>query len=117
ITTCYAFFLVITFAALLTSCKKNSSVAINYQYDYYPLDSGHYIIYHVDSILYSFANPFYTSDTVSYDWKVQMGGIYYDNLGRPNHTLECFRRQDSTHSWNLDRLWYAFRATTNLQVI
>jgi hypothetical protein len=112
--------LFVVFAALVivAACKKDKpSYQANYQYDYYPIDSGHYVIYHVDSVLYNFNDPVYTRDTFSYDWKVQIGDTFYDNQNQLCYKLDCYRRADSTQAWSFDREWYTKRTTTNLQVV
>ncbi len=101
---------------LIGSCKKDvTPININYAYSYYPVDTGHYVIYNVDSILYSY-NGIYTRDTVHYQWKELIADTFYDNQNRINYRLECYRRPDSTYPWNINRVWYAVRNTYNLQV-
>jgi hypothetical protein len=109
-------FLVLLLCYLLTteSCKKpNSNYTANYQYNYYPLDSGHYVIYNVDSVYF---NENYVRDTVTYQWRVTIGDTFYDNMNRLNRKLVIYRRGDSTQAWTFDRQWYALLTTTNLQV-
>jgi len=109
-------FIFIAGILFIASCKKNQApYTINYQYNYYPLDSGHYVIYNVDSILFSY-NGFYTRDTVHYQWKELIADTFYDNQNRVNYRLECYRRPDSTYPWSINRVWYAVRTTTNLQI-
>ena len=110
-------FLVFCSLLIIASCKKKDSpYSINYQYQYYPLDSNHYVTYRVDSVFYSY-NGAYTRDTVSYDWMVLISdSTFYDNSNRLTNILECYRRPDSTYAWNIDRRWSANRTLTNLQV-
>lgn len=101
----------------ITGCKKkNDNSNYDFKYNYYPLDSNHSVTYHVDSISYSYSAPQYFRDTFSYDWRMVIGDTFYDNQNRLNYKIYCYRRADSTQPWNLDRLWSAYRTTTNLQI-
>lgn len=109
--------IVICSLVFITSCKRDKSTySPNYQYQYYPLDSNHYVTYRVDSIFYSY-NGNYTRDTISYDWMVKIAdSTFYDNQNQLTNILECYRRPDSTYQWTLDRRWTANRTITNIQV-
>jgi hypothetical protein len=101
----------------INSCKKEpNNYAVNYEYNYYPLDSGHYVIYNVDSIQYNF-NGVQTSDTIRYQEMQVIGDTFYDNQNRLNHYVDNYRRADSTQAWFFDRRWYALLTTTNLQLV
>ncbi|HWB62353.1 MAG TPA: hypothetical protein VG603_02500 [Chitinophagales bacterium] len=97
------------------SCKKeNPGLTLDYKYNYYPLDSGHYIIYDVDSIHYSYNQGFFIRDTIRYQWMAIVTDTFYDNLGELSYKIEHLRRADSSAPWVYDRVWYATRSTTNL---
>jgi hypothetical protein len=104
---------------LMPSCKKdNGNYAINYQNNYFPLDSGNYIIYNVDSITYNYNQLSYERDTVRFQWMRVVGDTFYDNQNRLSYKIYIYRRPDSTYSnWTIDRVWYATPATTNMQLI
>lgn len=105
------------FSAALFSCKdKSETLTLDYHYNYCPLDSGHYVVYNVDSILYTF-NGQHHNDTVHYQWKEMITDTFYDNENRLNYRLECYRRPDSLSGWNIDRVWYVLQTTTNLQKV
>ena len=117
--TYFKLFTLLLFAASLLvigSCKRESkNFAVNYQYNYYPLDSGHYVIYNVDSIQYNF-NGIQTYDTITYQEMQVITDTFYDNQNRLNHYVDNYRRTDSTQPWVFDRRWYALLTTTNLQL-
>jgi hypothetical protein len=104
---------------IIASCKReNQNFTVNYQYSYYPLDSGHYVIYNVDSIQYNY-NGVQTNDTIVYQEMQIIGDTFYDNQNRVNYYVDNYRRSDSTQSWSFDRRWYAYRSTSppNLQLV
>ncbi len=100
----------------LTSCKdKLDNFTPNYLYDYAPIESGHYVIYDVDSISYHYANPVYKRDTAHYQLKELIGDTTYDNLNDLTYHLDLYRRPDSNSSWTFDKRWLVKRTTTNFQ--
>lgn len=111
-------FLLMVIACLLyaAGCKKNNSAYNpNYQYNLYPVDSGHYVIYDVDSILYTYSAPVHSNDTVHYQWMEMIGDTIIDNQGRVARKVYCYRRPDSLSQWNLSELRQVLQTTTNLQ--
>ena len=97
----------------LYSCKdKKDDLILDFKYDYAPYDTGHYIIYDVDSITYTFSNS-KVRDTVRYQLKEILTDTFYDNLGEVNLQLERFARASENDPWVYDRKWYVQRNTTN----
>lgn len=95
------------------SCKdKKDNYTIDYLTEYAPLDSGHYVIYDVDSITYHYANPVYTRDTARYQLKEEIGDTTYDNLNQLCYQLDLYRRADSNATWSFDRRWLVKRTPT-----
>ena len=99
-------FLVVV-ALLLFTCKKgsNDDFTLDYQYEYFPVDSGRYWIYKVDSV--RFVNGF--SDTVTFYVKELIESIYPDNTNRPTARIERFRSNDSMGTWAITDVWFANR--------
>jgi len=98
------------------SCKDRlSSYTLNYQYSYYPLDSGHYVDYIVDSITYSNAEDGSPTihDTSIYLLRMVIGDTFYDNLNQLNYQLVLYTRPDSNSQWSFYKKWFAARTTTN----
>ncbi|MEX0811209.1 MAG: hypothetical protein WD048_03265 [Chitinophagales bacterium] len=100
------------------SCsKKNSDYQPDYQYDYYPVDTGHYVIYQVDSI--TFDNNFNPprSDTNRYQIREYIESIFIDNEGREANRIERYVRKDSTQSWRIKNAWYSVLNQTSAERI
>lgn len=100
----------------LYACKdKKDDFTIEYAYEYYPLDTGHYVIYDVDSIVYNYNSNVHTNDTVHYQLKELLADTFYDNLNELTYRLELYRRPDNTAPWGLDRVWYVKRSNNTIQ--
>ncbi len=99
---------------LLTSCKdKKDSFAVDYEYNYAPIDSGHYVIYDVDSINYSFTGV-QTRDTAHYQLKEEVGDTFY-LLNELCYELNLYRRENETSPWVYDSKWIIKRTGTTFQ--
>lgn len=78
----FQFILLVVAVAFIISCKKNEVYTSDYDYgyNYLPDDSGHYVLYKVDSVLY---NDF--DKTVRYSTvylKEKIGEQFLDNMNR-----------------------------------
>lgn len=108
---------------LIPSCKDEvEDYQALYEYEYYPLDSGRYIIYDVDSIKYRYietsSNGGYTqySDTIRYQLKEYYAGTFYDSFqGNLKYRIEYYRRTNQDEPWQNDRVWYVLKTSTSLQ--
>ena len=112
----FAIFCLFPFAlsVLLFSCHdKKDTLNIDYKYAYFPLDTGKYITYDVDSI-FSYSSNF-RKDTAHYQLKELVSDTFYDNLNELNYELSLFRRADNNSPWTFDRKWYTKRSTYNAQ--
>jgi hypothetical protein len=99
---------------LMPSCKQDPDTNLSdFKYDYYPLDTGKYIVYDVDSI-FSYSSDF-SRDTAHFQLKELLADTFYDNENRLNYRLEVYRRESSADPWVIDRVWSVIRTTTNLQ--
>lgn len=107
----------------LHSCKdKQDNYDISYEYDYFPTDSGHFIIYDVDSIIYTFQKVgsgggyIQKNDTVRYQLMEYYAGEYFDSIqGILKHRIEFYKRKSKDQAWLQDRVWWATRTVTNIQ--
>lgn len=107
--------LAILFLFLATpSCNKKDTLILDYHYDYVPSDSGHYVIYDVDSILYTYRTSPIDSmeiDTIRYQLMEQVGDtvIFNNEVWRE---LNLYRRTNSSSPWVFDRKWDIRHTTT-----
>ena len=108
------------FAVLLAfaACKKdNRNYTVDYKYNYYPLDSGHYIIYNVDSVTFYYDGINYNRDTVRYQLMALFDDTIHDLLDSVNFTIKYLTRPDENSPWSAPYITYCLRTKTNLQVI
>jgi len=100
----------------LVSCKKeNETVNFDYGYNYYPDDSGSYVIYKVDSVLYNDFNPLNLKRTSSQYLKEVVTEQYVDNLGRSAKKVERFVTDSLNHPWRPFNVWYFVKNKTNVE--
>jgi hypothetical protein len=106
------FILAIVFS--FSSCKDTKDTySLYYGYEYYPVDSGHYVTYEVDSIFYSY-NGQYTRDTARYQIKETVTDTFYDNENNLCYRLETFKRYSPNDPWEIYKVWKLQRTTTAL---
>lgn len=93
-------FIFIIFSTI-TACKKETDVnEYDMGYDYLPYDSGTYVIYKVDSIIY---NDFDYSRRYSTVYlKEKIGEQFLDNLGRLAKRVNRYYSDTLTTNWD----WY-----------
>ena len=108
-------------AALLVvgGCKKDTggTGTINYQYNYYPIDSGHFIIYNVDSVTFGYDQIHYTRDTASYQMQAFFGDTIHDLLDSVNFRVYYSTRANSNANWGTPYGTYGLRTLTTMQVV
>lgn len=91
------------FALLAVSlgCKKDPGV--NFHYNYYPVNEGHYVIYqvrdiHIDQVVNQF-------DTTNFYIKALIGDTLIDNEGRIVRRYERYFGPTSNGPWVLNDIW------------
>ena len=102
----------------VVACKKETdNVNFDYGYNYYPSDSGTYVIYKVDSIIYNDFDPLHLRRYASMYLKEVVSDTFTDNLGRNARMIERFTTDDLTHPWVFDRMWYFIKNPTNVEQV
>jgi len=106
------FFLFCLSLLLITACKKES-VLVNMHYDYFPVETGTWIIYDVDSIYY---NDFtQTVDTFYFQVKEVIESTFTDNEGRLAQRIERYYRPHADSVWQIKNVWYANRTAKSAE--
>ena len=116
----YTIFFISIFIFFFFSCKKDKPVtaSVNFGYNYYPNDVGHYVIYQVDSIYANNPNQF---DSTRYQLKELIAATFLDNSGRPTLRMERYYKMFhfTTHTWDsawsVPKVWSATRTQTTLE--
>lgn len=90
------------------SCKKNVDTVVETGFDYIPVVTGNYIIYHIDSIYVDDFSK--TSDTFSFQLKEEIGESFVDLAGNTSYELKRYTRIDTGNvdalPWKLKNVWY-----------
>ena len=87
------------------SCRSVSTEPVSPGYDYFPLETGHYIIYDITEQHYSLAATVPVQRT--YQVKEVVGAAYADVTGQQAHRLVRYRRSGESQSWQPDSVWSA----------
>ncbi len=96
--------------ALAVSCKKQNADPVEMGYRYFPVNTGHWVIYDVDSISY---NDFTgTVDSFNFQIKELVQSDFVDNQGRPSQRLERYVRYADTAAWVIRDVWYETRTVS-----
>ena len=112
----YLFLTAACLILLLNACKKENDVFSTITLDsYYPLQTGKYITYQLDSLVYT---NFGTQDTtISYEVKYQVDSLITDNLGRPAYRLFRFIRKSAPQPWVPSGTFMAVNSTSSVEFI
>ncbi|HQG37843.1 MAG TPA: hypothetical protein PLK15_01825 [Chitinophagales bacterium] len=107
----------VAIVVFVVSCKKETdAVNFDYGYNYFPSDSGTYVIYRVDSVIY---NDFYTplKRYSSMYLKEVVSDTFTDNLGRKARMKARYITDDLSHPWVFDRMWYFIKTARNVEQV
>src|ERR1017187_2571577 len=91
----------------LTSCNRdtpNPSTNDIAGYRYFPIDTGHWVIYDVDSISINSINQS-IYDTFSYRLKEYIPSTFINNSGNLAERIERYVWDNSLQVWNIDNVW------------
>ena len=111
----YSYLATIIFVAFLCASCKKSTEELNTPpiSDYFPLESGKYITYQIDSLIYI---NFGTQEvTHTYQVKYVTDSLITDNLGRPAYRIFRFLRPDGSSPWQADATFNAANTGTSLE--
>jgi len=96
------------------SCKKEVEI-VNLHYDYFPIKTGTWVAYNVDSIAH---NDFtLTVDTFNFQVKEIIESQFLDNEGRPTQRIERYYRNNADSSWTLRNVWVANRTERDAEKV
>ena len=89
----------------IVGCNKKETYPSSAVHDYFPLQTGKYITYQLDSLIYI---PFSTRDTtISYQVKYEIDSLITDNIGRPAYRIYRYIRKQPTQAWISDATFMA----------
>ncbi len=112
----YKLFFICSVIVFIVSCKKETDmVNFDFGYNYYPDDSGSYVIYKVDSVLYNDFDPSNLKRFSSQYLKEIVTEQFTDNLGRKAKKVERFTTDSLNHPWIPFNVWYIVKNSTNVE--
>ncbi len=85
------------------ACQRQIEAPIELNYSYFPLQTGKYKIYQIDSVVYDEYNC--NIDTVRFQLKEITADTIRDGEGALAYKIERYQRLDSTHSWRMIGVW------------
>lgn len=88
----------------LLSCKKGDSNPVDFYYDYYPTNEGHYLIYDVLEASHDFQSTT-QHDTSIYQLKIVIGDTLIDLENEIAHYFYRYTRTSSAQAWSLKDVW------------
>lgn len=113
----FSFLTLVVLVFLFSSCKKETE---DYKpgkslSDYYPLETGKYITYKLDSIVFlSFGQ---TQTTNSYEVNYVVDSLLTDNLGRPAYRIFRSIRKLNTDPWYPSGTFWAINTQSRVEYI
>ena len=98
-----------------SSCKKETELPVDMGYKYFPVNTGHWVTYDVDSISY---NDF-TGQVDSFTFQIRevVESVFTDNEGRETQRLERYKRWNDTSAWFLKDVWMVNLTATTAEKV
>jgi hypothetical protein len=103
------------------SCNDNiviENFVLEKGFNYFPLETGKYIIYQLDSIVYrgqSGSDCIFTQDTASHFLKEEVVNTFEDNTGTVNYIIERFTSQNQNGPWQVIDVWNTRKTETQVE--
>lgn len=100
------------------SCEKETETSeVNLGYSYFPLESGNFYVYKVDSIYHDQPNANIDGihDTVSYFRKEKIDSVFLDALKEPSYRIVRYIKSAEEDPWRLTEIWAAKSTASNGQ--
>lgn len=104
--------LVIILSAVIGGCRKDEDApaAIDLGLAYFPVDTGRWITYKVDSIGRN--DVIAQHDSLHYDLMEKITNDFTDAEGRPAQRLMRYRRDTATNTWVPKDVWWQVRTNS-----
>jgi hypothetical protein len=100
---------------LVCSCKKETELPVDMGYKYFPVNTGHWVVYDVDSVSH---NDFTGQiDSFKFQIKEYVESVFIDNEGRETQRLERYKRLNDTSAWFIKDVWMENLTTTTAEKV
>jgi hypothetical protein len=109
------YFLLVLAGIYFYSCEETTDeTTLESPFEYYPFQTGKFIVYEVDSINYHETIP---NDTSTWQVKELLIDTFYDLEQRLNYRIERYRRLDVTADWELTNVWNVLATNGQIQKV
>lgn len=108
-------FVIISIALIVVACKKEQDHAIIYGYEYFPIDSGHYVAYDVLDIIHDDLSGVH--DTDYYQIKEVIGEEEIDLEGESSKKMYRYKRASDTLAWSLKDVWIVKKSNRSVELV
>ncbi|QKZ14269.1 hypothetical protein [Spirosoma sp. KUDC1026] len=108
----YQLFCLLSALLLLGACQSDGSTLPDDGADYFPLETGRYVIYNVtEERFLPNSSP---AQQTTYQLKEVTGPVYTDVTGQPAYRLLRYRRSTGTQVWTADSIWSVRRVMNEM---
>jgi hypothetical protein len=96
-------------AVCCCACKQDDPLpsSLNWGYDYFPVNTGHTIVYDFDSIFVD--TKVAVNETIHSQLKEYIESVFADNSNRPTQRIERYTRKSDSAAWVIKNVWAANR--------
>jgi hypothetical protein len=108
-------FALLSVIIITVSCNKEQDTDIIYGYEYFPVDSGHYVIYDVVDIFHD--ELLLLNDTNTYQIKELIGEEDMDLEGETFKKLYRYYRAVDTADWILQDVWTIKKSNRSVELV
>lgn len=105
--TSHGILITLVLATMTMSCKKDKTAPVDLGLAYFPIDTGRWVEYQVDSVWYDEA--FGLSGSLSYLLREEIFEEFSDPAGRPAQRIRRRVWVDSLNSWRTRDIWWQTR--------
>ncbi|MEM7105463.1 MAG: hypothetical protein AAF502_20165 [Bacteroidota bacterium] len=102
-------FLLVLVSSLMfwfTSCEEvTTQLDIDFGYEYFPQETGKFIIYEADSVIYDQSGNSTVIDTISFQVLERFMESFEDNSGQTVYRIERYERPTENDSWRPKDVW------------
>jgi hypothetical protein len=111
----YVLPLVFLLAGLFQACEDEDELPLDLGFDYFPVESGRYVDYQVDSIYHDV--PVGVQDTFRFYVRELIDSTYLDAEDRPTNRIQRYYKQDVDDDWQLRDVWVSNRTGTTAEKV
>lgn len=99
------------------ACRNKTEETVDLGYNYFPVNTGHELLYDVDSIVYDDNTGNTTIDTFNYQYREVITADVTDGAGRPSQLVERYFRDSDTGEWRRGNTWLLSRDAGSAQKV